>query len=202
MKWWESIISKFLLAALLFTLIAAPLPAAPLVSPFALTVVLNQNSILPYEPLGVVITLRNVSAQAQTLKSFAPGVFAGLELRSWPEGEWRPYQTRRQGGSMPAVPLPPKTFQPQEAVSEFITLHMAYDDTSSDFTLHHFFHPFAKPGLYEVRARNFYLSAESSPVRLEVKEPKGEDKQAYLFCSKNLFIETSPSTRSLMITSV
>lgn len=172
--------NKFLLAVIAILMIVCPSRAASPEPIFDLVLTLSQHTILPYEPLGATVTLKNISPQPQTLDAFP--FDAGVKVRRDGEEEWKGYRWAMQRpGFMPAIPLPPKTFQPHEAVQKFVNIHIQLHEDEEYFAYSTFLlvHPFAEPGIYWVRARDWQF--ETKPQRLVVEEPRNHDHAAYLY---------------------
>lgn len=140
------------------------------------TLVASGRSILPFEPVGLVLTLRNETAERKrVMAAWRVSVGVGA-VGANGVVKWGPYIAHNEPVTKPPA-RSPKNFEPNEAKVMFA--HLDYMAPSGR-------HVFASPGRYRVKASAAldpgFISNE---VEISVVEPQGRDAKAYEFLKKS-----------------
>lgn len=128
---------------------------------FRVTLTLSQNTILPYEPLTAVVKFRNISGQAQKVRTFW---FHGVYVRRGEDGPW--VSAFRGRGAASPPPFGEIAFEPGEGETFYWPMDLNQEHQ----------HLFAQPGTYWLKAVN--AAWESEPIRLEVQPVPDEETEA------------------------
>ncbi len=136
--------------------------------PFLVDIVLSRNQVFPYEPVAVLLRLKNVTTVDQILRS----TFGALLLFGTQEkGPWQGYGTP---APQPAS-IPPwqATFRPGETMNTVQYIDITFDND----------HAFSTPGTYWIKGR--FADRESNPIKVEVIQPTSTDVGAIEVLRKN-----------------
>lgn len=144
------------------------------------TIVASRQSVLPYEPLSVLLLLRNDTAEDKRVVASWRSFLAIGEVT--PDGiKWRDYLADNE--PMPRPPLPSaKNLAPGKVEKQ--RAHIDYEAPSGE-------HVFANPGRYLLKGVASQGPASdggrfmSDEIEITVRTPQGVDAKAYEFLRKS-----------------